>query len=377
MENFKRIIKDEIENNLFQGKTIILYGARQVGKTTLVKDIIEKIPQKSLYINVDGEKEKQLINTQNIEQLRRIFSGYKLIVLDEAQQIPEIGKILKIIHDSFPDIQIIATGSSSFDLANRVSEPMTGRILTYTLYPLSYKELRNQHSYLEMQSMYEDLLLYGNYPDIFSQNKKNAERNIQFLAENYLYKDILMLGNLKKPTELQNILKLLAYQIGSEVSYSEIGQKIGMSTQAIQHYIDILEKSFIIFRVHSFHKNLRNELNKSVKIFFYDCGIRNAIINNFQNIKFRPDIGALWENFVISERLKYLRYSGKQYPIYFWRNYAQQEVDCVEDFNNQITAFEIKWNTGKKIKFPKSFMTGYPEAKCHGITPENLEDIVF
>ena len=252
-------------------------------------------------------------------------------------------------------------------------------MLTYTLYPLSYAEIRSEHSYIEMQGMNKNLLLYGNYPDVFVQNTKNAQRNIQLLAENYLYRDILMMGNIKKPVELQKILQLLAYQIGSEVSYSEIAQKVGMGTQSVQHYIDLLEKSFIVFRVHSFSRNLRKELSKSVKIFFYDydCGIRNAIINNFEDIDIRPDRGALWENFVISERMKFLRYSGEFHPIFFWRTYAQQEIDIIEEKDGKISAFEIKWNDKKKIKFPKSFQEAYPNAALYGITPENLEDFVI
>jgi predicted AAA+ superfamily ATPase len=377
MKTVTRILQSQIEKNLFTGKPIIIYGARQVGKTTLVKNIANTLDKKFLYLNADGETERKIIETQNIQQLSRVLKGYKLLIIDEAQQIAEIGKILKIIHDSFPEIQIIATGSSSFDLANKVSEPMTGRVLIYTLYPLSYGEIRSKHSYLEIQGMLQQLLLYGNYPDVFTQNQKNAQRNIQLLAENYLYRDVLMLGNIKKPAELQKILQLLAYQIGSEVSYSEIAQKLGMGTQSVQHYIDLLEKSFIVFRVHSFSRNLRNELSKSVKIFFYDCGVRNALINNFQNIDLRPNAGALWENFVISERVKFLQYTGERHPLFFWRTYAQQEIDIIEEKDGKISAFEIKWNNAKKIKFPKSFQEAYPHSDLHKITPENLEDFVM
>src|SRR3989339_403715 len=360
----KRQIEPVILKNLFKGDIIILYGARQVGKTTLVKNILKttfRIPSK--YINCDeGDIQKFFSEAETSSALRKIIGDSKLVVLDEAQKIRNIGSKLKLLVDNYPDQQIIATGSSSFDLANEVVEPLTGRGLEFWLYPLSVGEMFSEQGQLEFNRELESLLVYGNYPLVFrSLTADDKKLQLEKIVSNYLYKDILKFQSLKNSETVRKLLEALALQAGSEVSYTELGQLLGISKQTAAAYIDILEKAFIIFKVRPFSRNLRKELGKLRKIYFYDLGVRNALINNFNPISLRGDVGALWENFVVSEKKKESNFIANVTPLYFWRTYDGQEIDLIEDKGGKLSALEIKWQKVPKIA-PKAWREGYPDS---------------
>ncbi|MBL1211756.1 MAG: ATP-binding protein [Ignavibacteriae bacterium] len=366
----KRIHQINIEKSLFKGKTIILYGARQVGKTTLVKKILNHYGTEGRYLNCEIFSVEQNLTVAEPEKLKAFFGDYKLIVLDEAQNLINTGKILKVISDSLTDIQIIATGSSSFDLANKTAEPMTGRISTFTLFPLSILEIKDNSDWLSVDAQLEKLLRFGSYPEVFVSNDESAISHLEELASSYLFKDILKFEGIKKSSLLKNLLISLALQLGNEVTYNELASKFGVSSLTIQKYIDLLEQSFVIFKLNSFSRNIRKELTKAFKIYFYDNGIRNALINNFNPIALRTDVGALWENFCISERIKSNSYSSRKVNCYFWRTYDQKEIDYIEERNGNIFGYEMKYSEKSKLKIPKGFEDAY-NAKVFKIDKSN------
>lgn len=360
MENeyVQRSLEKTIEKWLNKGQVLVIYGARQVGKTMMVKKLIEKIQPFAGYYNCDSGEIRNILEQQDAVVFKNYFGNKKTIVLDEAQQVKNIGATLKLLHDNYPEYQIIATGSSSFDLANKIGEPLTGRSLTFCLYPFSLSELEGKYNRFELQAQLENFLNYGLYPKVVLSPTPDKVVLLKNLADNYLYKDVLSFENIKHPELLLTLLRLIALQIGSEVSIHELSVKARCATKTVERYLDLLEKSFVIFRLRPFSRNLRNEIGKKNKIFFYDVGIRNAVIDRFANLDQRDDVGALWENFVIAERLKANQRNGKICNSYFWRNHNGKEVDYLEESNGKIEAFEFKW-AKEKYKAPKEFLEAY------------------
>ncbi len=355
----KRLLINNIKSNLFKGKTIVLYGARQVGKTTLVQELLKEYGEKGRYLNCEILSIEQSLSAAEPERLKAYLGNYKLIVLDEAQNIPNIGKILKVITDSLKNIQVIATGSSSFDLANKTSEPMTGRVIQYTLFPLSVLEIKNESDWFSIDAQLENILRFGLYPEIITSNENDAIDRLEHLASSYLFKDLLKFEGIKKSSLLKNLLISLALQLGNEVNYNELATKLNVSSLTIQKYIDLLEQSFVIYKLNSFSRNIRKEITKSFKVYFYDNGIRNALINNFNPISLRTDVGALWENFCVSERIKSNAYFNRKVNKYFWRTYDQKEIDYIEETSGKITGYEFKYSEKQKFRIPKGFTEIY------------------
>ncbi|RYY07036.1 MAG: ATP-binding protein [Sphingobacteriaceae bacterium] len=365
-----RLLQKLIEEKLFKGKAIILFGARQVGKSTLIETILRG--EEHLYLNGDDADVREILTNTTSTKLKAIVGDKKILFIDEAQRIPNIGLTLKLFTDQIKEVQVIATGSSAFELSSQVNEPLTGRKYEFMLYPLSFAELVQDHGLVQEKRFLEQRLIYGYYPEIVTKTGEEAEL-LKLLANSYLYKDLLMLEQVKKPVILEKLLKALALQIGSEISYDEIGQTISSDRKTVEKYIDLLEKAFVVFRLPAFNRNVRNEIKKGKKVYFYDCGIRNAILNNFKPINSRTDIGALWENFLFAERKKYLQYKNINVTQYFWRTMQQQEIDLIEDNGEKLTAYEFKWNIKAKSRFPQTFTNNYTEAKTFTITPANLE----
>lgn len=375
MQLIGRSIQKSITESLFNGKVIIIYGARQVGKTTLVNQIIKDFDGSSRYLNCELLSVRQNLQVQEAEMLKSYLGNYKLVVLDEAQKIPDIGTILKIMADNLPDIQIIATGSSSFDLANQTNEPLTGRAVRFTLYPFSLEEIGKNLDKFDLDARLENFLRFGMYPDVFFSAELGAVDKLMEIASNYLYKDILAFERIKKSSLLENLLRLLALQLGNEVSYQELATNLGVSRITVQKYIDILEQCFIVFTLHAFSRNKRKEIAKSVKIYFYDLGIRNALIQNYNHMAIRNDVGALWENFMISERIKSTSLRKSHFNRYFWRTYDQKEIDYIEERDGAFFAYEFKWGKGV-VKPPQGFLDAYKNAVFQPVNRENYLEFV-
>ncbi|MEK7522683.1 MAG: ATP-binding protein [Patescibacteria group bacterium] len=369
-----RTVEKTILKYLWKGKIIIIYGARQVGKTTLVKTIIKNLSlQSSIYLNCDENDIRQMfIHANTSTQLKEIIGNRKLVVIDEAQRIPDIGLKLKLLVDAFPSQQIIATGSSSFDLANTIVEPLTGRNISFWLYPFSISEIQTIYSSTEIHRILETFLIYGTYPAVIkAASFEEKQTNVSYIANNYLYKDIFKFQGLKASTVVTKLLQALALQIGSEVSYNELAGLLGIAKETVASYINLLEQAFVIFTLPPFSNNKRKELHKLRKIYFYDTGIRNALINNFNPISLRNDIGQLWENYSISERQKKWFWLTDKPNFYFWRTYDQQEVDLIEEKMGKIGAFEIKWKNAR-LKPPKAWRESYPKSHWTNITKDNF-----
>jgi len=367
----KRAILHSINKRFFQKKAILLIGPRQVGKTTLIKQIMEgNNHNDTLFLNCDEPETLQMLNNASSTELKNIIGNKKIIFIDEAQRIENVGITLKLITDNISDIQLVVTGSSAFDLRNRLNEPLTGRKFEYKLYPFSTAELINATSYLEEKRLLEQRLIYGFYPDIVN-NPADAKKILLELSSSYLFKDILMYKDIRNPEILSKLLTALSLQLGSEVSYSELSNVIGVKSETIERYIELLEKVFIIFRLPSFSRNLRSELKKSRKIYFYDNGIRNALIQNYRPLELRTDTGALWENFLVSERKKFIEYNEIFSNTYFWRTHTQQEIDYIEERDGMLYAFEFKWNEKRKTKLPNSFAEAYPHHEFQSINRTN------
>ncbi len=366
----KRSSEENVKKDLFRGKSIVLYGARQIGKTTSLKNILAEFGEKGRYLDCELLTITERFNDLEPENLRTFLGDYKVVGLDEAQNLKAPGKLLKILTDHLPEIQIIATGSSSFELAEKISEPMTGRIFQHEMYPLSVGEIKAIGDWFDIESKLDKMLRFGNYPEVFLSAETDAARILDQIASSYLYKDILKFQEIRKPEIVKNLLILIALQTGSEVSYSELATKLGVDMRTVQSYIDILEKSFVLFRLHSFSRNLRNELTKAVKIYFYDTGIRNSLINNFNLLAMRNDTGALWENFLIAERVKKNAYERKRVNSYFWRTYQQKEVDYIEEEGGVIRGFEFSYSSKKIGNKLKQFKESY-NAEIELITRKN------
>ena len=369
-----RVQSAKIEKAFFKGKAIIVSGARQVGKTTMLEHILQKFTDKLLTLDGDDIIIQQLLNRPNTQQIKQIIGDNRLVFIDEAQRISEIGLTSKIIIDQFKDVQLILSGSSSFDLYNKVNESLTGRKWTFNLWPVSWEEWQNHVGYVKAEQDVENRMVFGFYPDVLN-HEENPGRVLAELADSYLYKDILMYEGLKKPSAIKKLLQALAYQVGSEVSFQELGQTTGIDPKTVNVYIDILEKAYIIFRLTPLSRNLRNEIKAKNKIYFYDNGIRNAVIGQLQPLAIRQDIGILWENFMVSERVKQLSINNSLRNYYFWRTTQQQEVDYIEEVNREFFAFEFKWSEKKKIKFPKTFSHNY-KAIEKGINRSNFREFV-
>ncbi len=372
----QRDLQSQLASRFFKGKAVLLFGARQVGKTTLALAVLQDYDTQVLRLNGDESDVRDLLSDTTSTRLKAIIGTHRLLFIDEAQRIENIGLTLKLITDQIPDVQVVATGSSSFDLANKVNEPLTGRKFQYLLHPLAFGELVAHHGLLTEKRLLDHRLIFGSYPEVVTSPGQEAEL-LKLLAESYLYKDLLMLEQVKKPALLGKIVKALALQVGSEVVFAEIGRLVGADSQTVEKYIDLLEKGFVIFRLPSYSRNVRNEIRKGKKVYFYDNGIRNAVINNFTQLSQRTDVGALWENFLVSERRKLLAHHGISAEDFFWRTTQQQEVDYVEENQSGLFAWEFKWNVKAKARFPKTFIEAYPQCKTAIVTPDNFETFLL
>lgn len=374
----KRTIQNNIEKSLFKGKIVIIYGARQVGKTTLVREIQKKYSDHSndsIYLNCDEIDIRQALTDKTSTEIKAFLGNNKLAIIDEAQRVKNIGITLKLIADNFPSIQVIATGSSSLDLSNEIAEPLTGRKYEFHLYPFALEELKSVYKEIEISRLIERRIIFGMYPEI-ALNDSDAFKNLKNITDSYLYKDILQYQNIKNPEVLNKLLQALALQIGNEVSYNELSNTVGIDKKTVSNYIQLLEKSFVIFKLQPFSRNLRTELKKLRKIYFYDTGIRNALINNFNPLNLRQDVGALWENFMISERIKYNNNYEQIKNIYFWRTHNQKEIDYLEESGGVLNGYEFKWEKNKFSK-PKEFLETYKNSSIELINKKNYQNFVM
>lgn len=372
----ERILSKKISALLDGRKAITIMGARQVGKSTLLQMMLGE-RKDVMWLNGDEPDIVEILGNMTSPRLKAMIGNNTIIVIDEAQRIPDIGLRLKLITDQIPDVQVIATGSSSFDLSNKLNEPLTGRKREFKMYPLTFNEMVSSTNLLEETRMLPHRMVYGYYPEVVC-NPGEEKIILKELADSYLYKDILSMDGILKPEKLVKLLKALAYQIGSQVSYNEVGMLVGLDSKTVEKYITILEKSYIIFRLTSLARNIRNELKSSRKIFFWDLGIRNAVIGNLTQIENRQDAGALWENFVIAERMKMLAYNDSFAQTYFWRTKQKQEIDYLEEEDGKIKAFEFKWNPNKAAaKCPDSFLKAYQNPEFKVITPRNVDEFLL
>lgn len=350
-------------------------GARQVGKSTLLHSVLG-MDDTVLWLNGDDDDVREMFKSITSTRLRAIIGNRKTVVIDEAQRIENIGLRIKLITDQMPGIQVIATGSSSFELSSKINEPLTGRKRELKLFPLSFNEMVSHTSFMDEHRMIPHRMIYGYYPEVVG-SPSNERIVLKELTDSYLYRDILSFDSLRKPDVIVRLLKALALQIGSRVSYNELASLLGLSSKTVEKYLDILEKSYIIFRLASFSRNMRNELKFSRKVYFWDLGVRNAVIGNMSSLENRNDVGALWENFLISERMKTISYSNSFAQSYFWRTKDKSEIDYLEETDGKLSAFEFKWNPAKALtKCPASFASAYPDASYKVITPDNIEEFI-
>jgi len=361
---------------LFKGKALLVFGPRQVGKTTFVQNLIADLNKKTLFLNGDESDVLVLFESPNVTKLKNIIGDNEILVIDEAQRITNIGIVLKIIVDQIKSVQVIATGSSSFELANKLNEPLTGRKYEMFLYPITFSEMVAHSGLLEEKRALEQRLIYGNYPEIIT-NPIDAKEHIKLIANSYLYKDLFLLDQISKPVLLQKIVKALALQVGSEVNYNELSKLIQIDNKTVEKYIDLLEKAFVIFKLPALSNNVRNEIKKGKKIYFYDNGIINAVTGNFNLLAQRTDVGSLRENYIISERIKHLNIQQNEASPYFWRTTQQQEIDYIEKNEDRILACEIKWNAKTKYKIPVTFSTNYANVTSKIVSPENYEEFLL
>jgi predicted AAA+ superfamily ATPase len=371
----RRHLADKIQADLRNGsKVVVVYGARQVGKTTLVKSVLPELGLHCLSVNADDRRIESAWASRDLSRLELLTGGYDLVFLDEAQRIPDIGLSLKLLHDAHPELRLIITGSSSLEIASSTKESLTGRTFTHVLYPFSLGELTTERNRFELDARLEEFLRFGLYPEVFDyQGAAEKERYLAGLCDGFLYRDILELAQLKHGSKLQDLLKLLAFQMGNQVSLSELGASLGLAKETVAHYIDLLEQSFVVFRLRGFSRNLRKEMTKMDKVYFYDCGVRNSVIGNHKALADRADVGQLWENFLISERLKALSNRQKNCDIRFWRTNTGAELDMVEDMDGHLSAYEFKW-TKEAVKAPASWTEQYPDASWQCINRANYLD---
>ena len=345
-------------------------GPRQVGKTTLVRQIVAPYKDDMIWLSGDDANDRVRLSSPGLSLLKSLIGRKRIVVVDEAQRIDNIGLTLKLMVDHLNEVQVLATGSSSFELANSLNEPLTGRKYEFLMFPLSFGEMAAHANAFEETGNLENRLIYGSYPEVVTSLGEEREK-LSLLSDSYLYKDLLTYEKIKKPVLLSTLLKALALQLGNEVSYNELAQVVGADKQTVEHYIDLLEKTYIVFRLGAFSRNVRNELKKSRKVYFYDNGIRNAIIGNFAPLENRPDKGGLWENYLISERWKKMSYQGFYGHRYFWRTTQQQEIDYLEEADGNVSAFEFKWDAKASARFPKTFLNAYPVEATKVINHEN------
>lgn len=361
---------DNLNKYLAPSKVLVLYGPRQVGKTTLLKQFLAKTKLKYKLDSGDNIRTQQILGSQDFGKIMEYAGGYELIALDEAQHIPNIGMGLKILVDQIPGIRIIATGSSSFELAGQIGEPLTGRKKTLTLYPLSQIELKKLYNQHELKEELSEWLIFGSYPEVIKSPKKTKPEILNSIVESYLLKDILTLEKVKSSKILLDLLRLLAFQVGSEVSLTELASHLGIDYKTVGRYLDLFEKSFVLFNLRGYSRNLRKEITKKSKYYFYDNGVRNAIIANFNDLNMRDDVGKLWENFLVIERLKKQEYQKLHANNYFWRTWEKQEIDWIEEKEGKLFGYEFKYSQ-LKLKTPKTFLETYPEAKIKLVNKEN------
>ena len=371
----ERRLKQLIIPRLFRGKAIVLTGPRQVGKTTLLKMLMAETDRKVLYWNCDEPDIRQKLSNSTSTQLKSETASAEIIMIDEAQRVSNIGVTLKLLVDNLPDKQVIVTGSSALELSNSLNEPLTGRKYEYNMFPLSAEELIDHHNATEERRLLERRMLFGSYPEVVSRPGEERE-TLTNLINSYLYKDVFTFQDVRKPEIIEQLLQALALQIGSEVSFNELSRLLGLNSQTVQRYVDLLEKSFVVFHLRSFSRNLRNELKKSRKIYFYDNGVRNAVLGDFKPLQLRNDTGPLWENYLVSERMKHNSYSLYYGKSYFWRTQQQQEVDYLEDIDGVLHAFEFKWSANKQPKLTDTFAKNYPDHTFLIVNPENYQEFV-
>jgi predicted AAA+ superfamily ATPase len=369
-----RELESVIKSRIGKGKAIIVLGPRQTGKTTLFRSLSSEMND-FLFLDCDDVLVREYLSAPKTETLKQIIGKHKYIFIDEAQRIKNIGLTLKIITDQIPEVQLFVSGSSAFELSNELNEPLTGRKWEYLLLPISWNEYEDHTGFLKSEQLLETRLIYGMYPDVINHPGDEKEVLNQ-LSDSYLYKDLLAFKGIRKPEILEKLLRALSLQICNEVSYNELSSLIGIDKNTISSYIDLLEKAFVIFRLHPFARNIRNEISTNRKIYFYDNGIRNAVIANYNLLSLRQDIGALWENFMISERVKYLNNNRKLSNIYFWRTTQKQEIDYIEESDGNITAYEFKWNPKAKSKFSKTFTNNYT-AETKVINRKNFREFLI
>lgn len=368
----------DLAKELQPGKVLLLTGARQVGKTTLLRDFLRKTSLKYKLDSGDNIRIQDLLGSRDFERILPYAEGYELIALDEAQNVPNIGTALKILVDERPDLRIIATGSASFELARQVGEPLTGRKKTRHLFPVSQMEMLNSLNRHELRERLNSFLIYGAYPEVVTTDSLQEKQNLlNEQVDSYLLKDILSLEKVKSPRTLLDLLKLLAFQIGKEVSLNELAAQLHIDVKTVGRYLDLLEKSYVLLRATGFSRNLRSEVTSKHRYYFADNGVRNAVISRFNPLDERDDVGALWENFIIVERQKHLTYTGTPLPLYFWRTYTQKEIDWVEDRDGKIFGYECKWSPKKKVRAPKEWTQAYPKAEFTTVTPENGYDLIL
>lgn len=365
-----RILEERVKNDFQRGKIVVLLGPRQVGKTTLL-DVLEKPDLHILRLNCDDYDDALLLESRTTTELKMLISDYDMVFIDEAQRVRNIGLTLKKLGDLKSKTQVVVTGSSSLELANDINEPATGRLLEHRIFPLALQELASSSSMREEQRLLESRLIYGLYPEVVTI-PSDARRTLMNLTSNYLYKDMLSFKGIKKPDILQRLVRALALQLGSEVSFNELANMLGVDKGTVESYIDLLEKCFVVFRLDSFSRNLRNEIKKGKKVYFYDNGIRNAVLSNFAPLDLRNDVGALWENLMVSERIKRNAYNDSYAQLFFWRTHSQNEIDLIEIEDGKMQAYEFKWNMRKTPTMPALFAATYPEATFSVVTPENF-----
>ena len=372
MKIITRTIQESLADSLQSGKVMVLVGARRIGKTVLLQQIIDQIEEPHLLLNGEDIAVAEALSRKSIAHYRNLLGDHRLLIIDEAQKVPQIGQILKLMIDGLTDLRVIVTGSSAFDIANLTGEPLTGRKKTFYLFPLSEVELLQTENLIEKSENLKHRLVYGNYPELL-HIPNNAEKAdyLQEILNAYLLKDILTFENIKNSAKIFNLLRLIAYQVGSEVSYQELGQQLSISKNTVERYLDLLTKVFVLHKLEGFSRNMRKEVTKSSKWYFFDNGIRNVLIANLSTVGNRDDVGALWENYIISERIKHQRYRRMVVNNYFWRTYDQQEIDWVEEREGKLFGYEMKWNPKKQPKAPASWQKAYPDASFEVITPGN------
>jgi len=374
MEIIERKIEKLILDKVQANKVIVISGARRVGKTFLIKKILQECNFEYLFLNGEDLNTHLLLSKRSVENYRQVLGSRKLLVIDEAQKVPEIGEILKLMVDEIEGLHIIVSGSSALDLFNQTGEPLTGRKYSYTLFPFCEAEYDNAENKVSKPDKLKQRLVFGNYPELLHiPDNSDKKQYIAEIINSYLLKDILLFENIKNSSKIINLLRLIAFQIGSEVSYQELGKQLSISKNTVEKYLDLLSKVFIIHKVEGFSRNLRKEISKSSRWYFYDNGIRNAIVANFNQLVVRNDIGLLWENYMISERIKFQQYNRMIVNNYFWRTYDQQEIDWVEERDGTLLAYEFKWGE-KKVKTPGAWSRAYPESEFFVITPTNYHD---